>query len=68
MTQIREEELKNRIARDYFSDFDCTQIIGNIDFCVPVFYQQKELLSETESFSGQKQKKVIQTYINLSCN
>lgn len=30
---IREEELKNKIAKDYFGDFDCTKIIGNIDFC-----------------------------------
>ena len=31
---IREEELKNQVARDYFSDFDATKIIGNVDFCV----------------------------------
>ena len=33
-THIREEELKNKIAQDYFGAFDCTRIIGNIDFCV----------------------------------
>ena len=33
---IREEELKNKIANDYFNAFDCTKIIGNIDFCVGV--------------------------------
>ncbi len=31
---LREEEIKNRIAADYFNAYDCTQIIGNIDFCV----------------------------------
>ena len=31
---IREEELKNKVGRDYFADFDCTKIIGNIDFSV----------------------------------
>jgi len=31
---IKEEELKNKVAQDYFSAFDTTQIIGNIDFCV----------------------------------
>ena len=31
---IREEELKNQIAHNYFNEFDCRQIIGNIDFCV----------------------------------
>jgi hypothetical protein len=33
---IREEELKNRVAQDYFSVFDCTGIIGNIDFSVKI--------------------------------
>jgi hypothetical protein len=31
---IREEELKNKVGEDWFNDFDTTQIIGNIDFCV----------------------------------
>ena len=33
---IREEELKNRVAQDYFPNFDCAKIIGNIDFCVTI--------------------------------
>ena len=31
---IREEELKNRIAAWFFGKYDCTRIVGNIDFCV----------------------------------
>ncbi|MBR5160651.1 MAG: hypothetical protein IKW80_03420, partial [Thermoguttaceae bacterium] len=31
---IREEELKNKVAQDYFGDYDTTKIIGNIDFCI----------------------------------
>ena len=31
---IREEELKNKIAEDIFGNFDCTKIIGDVDFCV----------------------------------
>ena len=31
---IREEELKNRVATLYFGKYDCTRIVGNIDFCV----------------------------------
>ena len=31
---IREEELKNNIAQDYFWLYDCKKIIGNVDFCV----------------------------------
>ena len=30
----REEQLKNAVARDWFSDYDSTKIIGNIDFCI----------------------------------
>lgn len=31
---IREEELKNKVGEDWFSAFDTTEIVGNIDFCV----------------------------------
>lgn len=31
---IPEEELKNKIAKDIFWQFDCTKIIGKVDFCV----------------------------------
>ena len=43
---IREEELKNKVAQDYFGVFDCTRIIGNIDFCVtlPAPNKKKESL------------------------
>ena len=33
---IREEELKNKIAQDFFACYDTTRIIRNIDFCVAV--------------------------------
>lgn len=32
--QSREEELKNKVAQDYFASYDTTKIIGNIDFCI----------------------------------
>ncbi|MCI1751291.1 MAG: hypothetical protein LKM36_00030 [Flavobacteriales bacterium] len=31
---IREEELKNKVGADWFSQFDSTEILGNIDFTV----------------------------------
>ena len=31
---IREEELKNKVAQDFFGSFDCTTIIKDIDFSV----------------------------------
>jgi len=31
---IREEELKNIITKDFFKHFDCTSILRNVDFAV----------------------------------
>jgi len=42
---IREEELKNKVAKDYFGMYDCTRIIGNVDFCVC----ERQRSSEQES-------------------
>ena len=41
---IREEELKNKVATDWFANFDTTQIIGNIDFSL---FPQKENIFHT---------------------
>ena len=48
---IREEELKNKIGQDFFSNFDTTKIVGNIDFCVTHKNKntKQELLFENES-------------------
>lgn len=42
---IREEEIKLKVAKDWFSNYDTTQIKGNIDFsvCVPTEPGQLEL-------------------------
>ena len=45
---IREEELKNKVWVDFFSKFDHTEILGNIDFTV--FPKQIGLLDEREMF------------------
>lgn len=39
---IREEELKNKIALDYFWLYDCTKIIGNVDFCISMWQGTKD--------------------------
>ena len=33
---ILEEELKNRVAADWFGGFDCSHILGKVDFCAAV--------------------------------
>ncbi|MCL2596207.1 MAG: hypothetical protein FWD66_00795 [Paludibacter sp.] len=35
-SDIQEEEVKNRISQDFFSKFDCTKILGKIDFAVKI--------------------------------
>ena len=51
---IREEELKNKVAEDYFWLYDHTKIIGNVDFCVAM--HKKESL-EQESLLWAEAKK-----------
>jgi len=53
---IREEELKNKVAQNYFWLYDCTQIIGNVDFCVAMHQSGKELF-ERESLLWAEAKK-----------
>ncbi|GAB4450329.1 MAG: hypothetical protein OHK0036_08780 [Bacteroidia bacterium] len=53
---IREEELKNKVAHDYFGLYDCTKIIGNVDFCVCIHQSQNELF-EQESLLWAEAKK-----------
>lgn len=43
--KIREEELKNKVAADWFKQFDATEIIGNIDFTI--FPKQDALFGRT---------------------
>ena len=33
-TKLKEEEIKNKVAADVFGDYDCTRILGAVDFCV----------------------------------
>ena len=45
---LREEELKNKVAADWFGPFDCTRIIGNVDFCVDIPATELALGYESE--------------------
>ena len=56
---IREEELKNRVGKDFFSQYDTTKIIGNIDFCVAVPDNDSLFRNETESLVWAEAKEGI---------
>ncbi len=45
-SNIREEELKNKVTQDYFWIYDCTKIVGNVDFCVRIHQSGKELFEQ----------------------
>ena len=71
---IREEELKNQIARDYFSDFDTTKIVGNIDFCVThktntdqdnLFETQSLLWAEAKKGKSDIHRSIVQLILTI---
>ncbi len=43
---IKEEEIKNKITIDYFKVYDCTKIIGNVDFCVAISQKSQNILEQ----------------------
>ena len=53
---IREEEVKNRLRKDYFSVYDAEQVLGDIDFAVAVPTTGSELF-ETEYLLWAEAKK-----------
>lgn len=69
---ILEEELKNKIAQEYFAIFDCTQINGRVDFCVslkntaPTLIETPSLLwAEAKKGSSNVYKSFIQLILTI---
>lgn len=66
---LQEEELKNKVAHDYFPDFDSTQIIGKIDFCIAMPHDsaalfETEYLLWAEAKAGTK-KDIYESFVQL---
>lgn len=71
---ILEEELKNKIAQDYFVGFDGTKIIGKVDFCVSiptqnnqidVFHTQSLLWAEAKKGKSDIYKSIVQLILTI---
>ena len=69
---IREEELKNIIAKEYFWQYDCTKIIGNVDFCVCMYGDHKEpeeleslLWAEAKTGKSDIYKSIVQLILTI---
>lgn len=68
-SNILEEELKNKVAADWFAAYDSTQIIGKIDFAVAVPTHGPQLF-ETEYLLWAEAKKgtsydILESFIQL---
>jgi len=61
---IREEEIKNKIAQDYFWLYDCSKIIGNVDFCVSMLQSKNDLEHESLLWAEAK-KSASDIYISI---
>lgn len=69
---IREEELKNKVAQDYFWLYDCSKIIGNVDFCVSMhkspnqlFEQDSLLWAEAKKGSSDIYNSIVQLILTI---
>ena len=67
---LREEELKNKVAKDWFSAFDTTRIIGNIDFCVDIPATELSLGYEAEPMlwaeaKAGNRKDIVASFVQL---
>ncbi len=69
---IREEELKNKIAQEYFWMLDCSKIVGNVDFCVSLHSSETELSdistllwAEAKKGSADIQKSISQLILTI---
>lgn len=65
---MREEELKNKVAKEYFPDFDCTKIIGAVDFCVTlnIDKKQKELFEIQSLLWAEAKKGKRETFSSIT--
>ena len=61
----REEELKNRIAHDYFGGYDTRKIIGNVDFCVATRQPEEELFEQESLLWAEAKKGLSDIYKSL---
>ncbi len=63
---IREEELKNKIAHDYFWLYDCTKIVGNIDFCVTMLHSDHQLFDQESLLWAEAKKGIVDINTSLA--
>jgi hypothetical protein len=63
---IREEELKNKVAQDYFWIYDCSRIIGNLDFCVAMHQSDVSLFEQESLLWAEAKQGVADIYKSIA--
>ncbi len=62
---LREQELINKIAEDYFWNLDTTKIIGNVDFCVAMHQTNKSTIEQENLLWAEAKKGISNIYHSL---
>ena len=62
---IREEELKNKVGDDFFKKYDCSRIIGNVDFCVSAKLKGKEFFEQSSFFWAEAKRNLSNIYHSI---
>jgi len=63
---IREEEVKNKITQDYFWNYDCSKIIGNVDFCVCMWKSVNDSPEPESHFWAEAKRDVSDIYKSIA--
>lgn len=61
---IPEQEIKNKIAYEYFKGYDCSKVIGNVDFCVSILHTHNDFFENDESLLWAEAKKGVSDIYN----
>ncbi len=62
---ILEEELKNKVAHDYFRKFDCSQILGRVDFSVSKKINGENLFFLWAEAKAGNKKDIYESFVQL---
>lgn len=63
---VAEEELKNKVWQDYFYLYDCTRIIGGINFCVSLANEGDKTKEMESLIWAEAKKNVVDVYSSIT--
>lgn len=63
---VAEEELKNKVWQDYFYLYDCSKILGGIDFCVSLANEGDKTKEMESLIWAEAKKNVVDVYSSIT--